>query len=198
MKAQDTTIIIESCVHSLYIEHIADDPQAIDVTCRCKMRRACFVSARGRSGTQSFPDSCMVAEVIAQKATAQGNKNFVINRQLLRRIIDTSQLPKQLEAWAKERSITLSKQIFDDEERLNISQLFWSYRDLEASGIGAMQSTGLNAHRTRFKEGNSVHSVKQRLFTPDKEWWLRKFILEGLEPGMCDRTVFANGRLSQW
>ncbi|KAK0511095.1 hypothetical protein JMJ35_006647 [Cladonia borealis] len=198
MKAQDTAIIIESCVHSLYIEHVPDDPQAMDVTCRCKLRRACLANVQGWSGPQSIPDSCMMAESIAQKATPQGNKDFVIDRRLLRRIIDTRKLPEQLKAWAKERSITFGKQVLDDEERLKALQPLWTYRDLEASGIRAMQSTNLNAHRPRFKEGTSIHSAKQRPFTPDEEWWLRKFVLEGLEAGMYDRTVVADGRIFQW
>ncbi|KAK1068138.1 hypothetical protein LTR12_004317 [Friedmanniomyces endolithicus] len=32
----------------------------------------------------------------------------------------------------------------------------------------------------------------------DKEWWYRKFAIDGLEAGLFERTVVANSHLSQW
>ena len=54
-------------------------------------------------------------------------------------------------------------------------------------------------HRVRLKPGTKPYAVQeQKRYSPRQEWWLRKLVLEGLEGGIYERTLVANGRLSDW
>jgi hypothetical protein len=58
--------------------------------------------------------------------------------------------------------------------------------------------TDLIAHRTRIKPGTPIYKAKQRRYSPYKEFWLRKYVVEGLESGLFERTTVANGERSRW
>ena len=66
-----------------------------------------------------------------------------------------------------------------------------------SSGIEDMQATDLSIHHTWVEADTPLHATKQRRLTPDKEWWLRNFVLQGMEPTMYERTTVANGRVSR-
>lgn len=116
---------------------------------------------------------------------------------MTRRPIDTSRKIEELNDWAKEKGVEVGDMI-SQQERLDVLQLLWTYRDLEATGITDMPATDLIVHRAILKPGTPIYRSKQKRFTPDKEWWLRKFVLEGMESGMYERTTTSNGKLSPW
>lgn len=86
-----------------------------------------------------------------------------------------------------------------DCDRLEVLQTLWTYRDIESTGIEDMgPPTDLILHRTRIKEGTPIYKAKAKRLSPDKEWWLRKLVSDGMKSGMYERTTVANGKLSQW
>ena len=56
----------------------------------------------------------------------------------------------------------------------------------------------LITHQVCLKDGTPIYNAKQRRFVNDKEWWMRKIILEGIDAGMYKRTSSANDRMSPW
>lgn len=59
-------------------------------------------------------------------------------------------------------------------------------------------ATDLVIHRTIVKEGTPIFRSRPRKLASNKEWWLNKFAQAGLESGIYEHTIHANGKLSRW
>ena len=136
--------------------------------------------------------------VLQVETTPERGGSFPTTRRIVRRSIDRSRDAAELELWAAEKKITLGDMV-PDCDRLEVLQTLWTYRDIESTGIEDMgPPTDLILHRTRIKEGTPIYKAKAKRLSPDKEWWLRKLVSDGMKSGMYERTTVANGKLSQW
>ncbi|OQO11727.1 hypothetical protein B0A48_03454 [Cryoendolithus antarcticus] len=120
------------------------------------------------------------------------------DRPVIRRSLDTTQTLPALERWATEKGLVLGP-LVPAEDRLEVLQTFWTYRDVESTGLETLgPPTDLITHRTRVKPGTPIYKARAKVMAREKEWWYRKFAMDGLQSGMYERTVYANGQLSQW
>ncbi|PPJ53210.1 hypothetical protein CBER1_11916 [Cercospora berteroae] len=111
---------------------------------------------------------------------------------------DTTQDYDTLKRWIDDKGITLGDRI-PESQRLEVMRVLWTYRELGSAGQGTLgPPTDLIQHRMRIKDGTPIYKARNRMMARDKEWWYRKFATEGLENGMFERSITANGRLSQW
>ncbi|KEQ83933.1 hypothetical protein M438DRAFT_335660 [Aureobasidium pullulans EXF-150] len=139
--------------------------------------------------------SAQVDEASPEVAHVQ---KFPTSRRVHRRVTDTSRCQAELELWAAERKIQLGNMI-PDCDRLEVLQVLWTYRDLESTSVDDMgPPTDLILHRTSVKAGTPPYKAKAKRLAHDKEWWLRKIVLQGIEAGMYERTTVANRKLSNW
>ena len=104
----------------------------------------------------------------------------------------------QLIAWAEENKIHIGPTVPNAEEKMKVLQLLWTWRDLGTARLEDIEATNLFQYRVQLKEGTTPYSSKQRRFANDKEWWFRKIVQEGIDAGMYERTVTANGKISEW
>ena len=58
--------------------------------------------------------------------------------------------------------------------------------------------TDLITHRIQPREGTKIHNAKYKKLSQDREWWLRRIIEEGMDAGMYEKIVTANGCPSKW
>lgn len=127
---------------------------------------------------------------------------FVTERRVDRLVTECTLDETDLEKWAGDLGVEIGP-VCPAHERLEVLQTLWTYRHLFAEGGaegGARLGppTDLIQHRTLIKQGTPIYRAAPRRLSPDKEWWLRKFVTEGLENGMFERTIVANGQLSRW
>lgn len=125
-------------------------------------------------------------------------RTFPTERRVTRRDIDRSLSKEELYEWAEKESLNIGTLVPNEIEKIKVLRLLWTYRDLGAKDLRDIPPTDLVQHRIRLKEGCQVYSSIQRRFANDKEWWLRTIVKEGIDAGMYERTITANGRLSQW
>ncbi|KAI0995670.1 hypothetical protein K3495_g12511, partial [Podosphaera aphanis] len=87
----------------------------------------------------------------------------------------------------------------NNEQRNKVTRLLYTYRDLDSVELEELPPTDLYVHRVRLKDGTPpFNRPKQRRWPPGKEFWLRRIINDGLRCGMYERTMEANGKLSDW
>ncbi|SMR65003.1 unnamed protein product [Zymoseptoria tritici ST99CH_3D1] len=58
--------------------------------------------------------------------------------------------------------------------------------------------TDLIQHRTRIKPGTPIYRARVKKLLTEKEWHLRNLAIAGLETGVYEYCVVANGELSRW
>ena len=123
-----------------------------------------------------------------------------ITRAIIRKPVEDSGLTEsELEKWAISVSLTLGDKIPTREDRFKVLQLVYQYRHLNGTGLIDLPPTDLITHRVTLVPGTKPHAVRfQKRWPPQKEWWLRKLIQDGLEGGIYERTETANGRPSEW
>lgn len=126
------------------------------------------------------------------------NNGFPTTRRVVRRQTDRTRSFDTLMEWAKEEGITLGEAIPDNEARLQLLQLIWTYRDVGAKEVKEIPATDLTVHRIAPRDGLKPYKAFQKRFANDKEWWLRKIVERGMEAGHYERCTTANGRVSQW
>ena len=104
-----------------------------------------------------------------------------------------------LEEWARSVDLTLGSLIPDDSCRRAVLELLYTYQDLNGTNLKDLPATTLITHKVRLTPGTKPHSVKsQKRWSPQMEWWMRKLIQEGMDGGIFESTLAANGRLSPW
>ncbi|KXT07733.1 hypothetical protein AC579_1878 [Pseudocercospora musae] len=118
-------------------------------------------------------------------------RKFPVERRVARRPIDTSKSLEELKEWMKTEEIKMEPLAPQDDEGLEDGP-----EALRQGDLGP--ATALIEHRTMLKEGTPVFRAKPKRIAPDKEWWLVKYAIEGLENGMFESTVAANGEPSKW
>ena len=121
------------------------------------------------------------------------------SRKIFRRDLDTTLSMDQLEQWAKSVEIKLGPLIPDVTSRLKVLQLLHTYRPLNGNDLTDLPCTNLIVHRVCLKEGTKPASVRsQKRWPAHIEWWLRKLVSIGIQGGIYEHTVTANGRFSAW
>lgn len=128
------------------------------------------------------------------------HRKFPTDRHPQQREINLKDMPSDetLKAWAEAEKIHIGILVPSAEEKIKVLQLLWTWRDLGATDLKDIKATDLFQHRVRLKEGTKPYSTKQKKFANDKEWWFWKIVLDGIDAGIYERTVTANGRISEW
>lgn len=176
-------------VNNLCLSYELDYSEARGLPCRCQTEYLCPTH---HTQPSPGPTPIVMSNITEEK------KGFPTTRRPQAREIDRDLGITELEAWAKEKCITLGP-LVPNYDRLEVLQVLWTYRGLESTGIRDMgPATDLIKHRIQLKPGTPIYRAKVRKYAPEKEWWFRKFVTEGIEAGMYERTVTANGRLSPW
>lgn len=105
----------------------------------------------------------------------------------------------QLEQWAKSVEIKLGPLIPDFASCLKVLQLLYTYRHLNCNDLTDLPCIDLIVHCVCLKAGTKPASVRsQKRWPAHTEWWLRKLVSDGIQGGIYEHTVTANGRLSEW
>ena len=171
-----------------------------DPKCVCPNGRRCILHWDHEYGLEDPEnvESLKAFNATVDPSTTWTADTFPTKRRVLRREIDTSQSLDALKEWAEAEGITLGKAIPNDEWRLKVLQLLWTYRDIGAKELKDIPATDLIVHRVTPRQGIRPHQARQHRLTTEKEWWLRQMIQKGIEAGMYEKTVSVNGRTSQW
>jgi hypothetical protein len=78
-------------------------------------------------------------------------------------------------------------------------KLCYHYRHLNNNDLSNLPFTDLITHKVRLKPNTRPYNKRhQKRWSPVKEAWLRKLILQNIEGGIYESTVSANGELSNW
>ncbi|KAI0995489.1 hypothetical protein K3495_g12690, partial [Podosphaera aphanis] len=125
-------------------------------------------------------------------------EQFPTDRRPERRAIEEVD-EETLEAWFASTGASLGKGIPNTLARIRVLKLLYTYRDLNATELEHIEPTDLFQHKVRLKAGvEPWRRSHQRRWPVGQEYWLQKTVREGLECGMYERTVLANGELSSW
>ncbi|TGJ79929.1 hypothetical protein E0Z10_g8846, partial [Xylaria hypoxylon] len=87
-----------------------------------------------------------------------------------------------VEKWFGTTGVHLGPQV-PDHLKDDVMRTFYTYRDLNASSILDMQPTDLS---------------KRKFWTVPQKYWLHRLVQEGIDAGMYESTIAANGKLSDW
>ncbi|POS82079.1 hypothetical protein EPUL_004697, partial [Erysiphe pulchra] len=110
---------------------------------------------------------------------------------------DGSKTDQDIDDWFITTKAKLGKLTIEQTNK--VKRLLYTYRDLDSVELDELPPTDLYVHRVRLKEGTPpFNRPKQRRWPPGKEFWLRRIINDGLKCGMYERTMQANGKLSDW
>ncbi|CAD6500186.1 BgTH12-04289 [Blumeria graminis f. sp. triticale] len=111
-----------------------------------------------------------------------------------------SKAPKEeIDEWFGKVGVKIGTAVGDDFQRDMVKRLLFTYRDINGVELEQLVPTDLYVHRVRIREGTKPFSkVKQKRWPPGKEFWLQKIVNEGLSCGMFEKTMAANGKLSDW
>jgi hypothetical protein len=105
----------------------------------------------------------------------------------------------RVEEWFKKSQVVLGDFIPDEACRDKVKRLLYTYREIGATDIKDIPPTDLYEHRVRLKEGTKPWNMKQqKRWPPHKKYWLDRTIDKGLECGFFEKTIIANGELSDW
>jgi hypothetical protein len=103
-----------------------------------------------------------------------------------------------LEEWGASVGIGIGPRVFLV-DRKRMLRLCYYYRHFNGNDLSDLPFTDLITHRVRLKPGTRSYNKRyQKRWSPVKEAWLRKLILQGIEGGIYESTVSANGELSDW
>ena len=80
--------------------------------------------------------------------------------------------------------------------KINVFHILMTLNDID---LAHHTTTDLVEHHIHLAPNTKPFSVaKQRRLAPIKEHWLQKIVQQGMEAGIHERTVVANGCLSRW
>ncbi|POS81879.1 hypothetical protein EPUL_006749, partial [Erysiphe pulchra] len=163
------------------------DPQVPEkLTCLCSNNAK---TSQNYSGAKSEDSSKTELKNII------GPKILVDRRPSKRPISKAPQ--SEIDSWFLKSKIKIGP--LESDQRNKITRLLFTYKDLNSTELSELPPTDLYIHRVRLREGTKPwNRVKQRRWPPGKEFWLRRIINDGLKCGMYERTMEANGELSDW
>lgn len=155
-----------------------------------------------QSRSYSFSPAQVLESGLNQKGpTPPGestNRTFPTDRRVERRPITTEKIDI-IEKWFKTTEVVLGPGIPNEVSREKVLRLLYTYRDLNATELQHIPPTDLYEHKVRLKEGTKPFRIRvQKRWPPGHEFWLQRIVKEGLACGMYERTVIANGKLSDW
>lgn len=173
----------------IYQERIQRDINPINI-CYPSWRRAAFRNTQGSTRSLMTVFHRVLVDLPYNRETAEHQRFISIMRLL--------PLQLKLEVWAKEEGITLGPAIPDEKAKLDLLQLLWTYRDTSAKELSEIPATDLLLHRVTPREGIKPHQAPVKRLSNNKEWWLRTIVQEGIESGIYEKCIHANGRVSSW
>jgi hypothetical protein len=104
-----------------------------------------------------------------------------------------------VDEWILASGVTLGSIIPNDLERDRVKRLLYTYREISATELHEIPPTDLYEHKIRLVPGTKPWPVpQQKRWAPAQKFWLDKTIKEGLRCGFFERTMAANGELSDW
>ncbi|KAI0995731.1 hypothetical protein K3495_g12450 [Podosphaera aphanis] len=104
-----------------------------------------------------------------------------------------------IDKWFDTTQCKLGSLIPNQKEVDQVKRLLYTYKELNATELSHIPPTDIYEHKVRLRKGTKPHSVKfQRRWPPEKEFWLMKIDKEAMACGMYERTLTANGELSDW
>ncbi|KAI0995222.1 hypothetical protein K3495_g12960, partial [Podosphaera aphanis] len=104
-----------------------------------------------------------------------------------------------IDKWFDTTQCKLGSLIPNQKEVDQVKRLLYTYKELNATELSHIPPTDLYEHKVRLRKGTKPHSVKfQRRWPPEKEFWLMKIVKEAMACGIYERTLTANGELSDW
>lgn len=123
---------------------------------------------------------------------------FPTERRVWRREIDSETPVSEVNAWIEESGVVLGP-LVPDRMQEDVRRVLYTYRDLHAESIADIPPTDLYTHRPRLKDDVVPwnKSLRRRWNEPQK-YWLDRLIREGIESGMYEYTMAANGEFSDW
>jgi transposase InsO family protein len=104
-----------------------------------------------------------------------------------------------ISTWFDQCGIQLGPLLTDVAMINRVKRLLYTYQDLNATELQHIKATDLYTHRVRLKpETPPWKSSRKKQLTPNQSYWLQKILNEGIACGMYERTITANGELSDW
>ncbi|KAI0992445.1 hypothetical protein K3495_g15740, partial [Podosphaera aphanis] len=170
--------------------HITDhEERAWDVILRNRNEVSRHLRERNSSDA-----NCLVQEIRQDMS----NRTFPTQRRPEKLAIsDESQ--EVIDEWFGTSRCKLGTLIPSQKEIDRVKRLLYTYRELNATESSHITPTDLYEHKVRLRKGTKPYSVKfQRRWPPEKEFWLIKIVKEAMACGMYERTLTANGELSDW
>lgn len=108
-------------------------------------------------------------------------------------------LLEEINKWFEKVGTKIGTAVGDKNQRNMVKRLLFTYSDLNGIELEELVPTDLYVHRVRLKEGTKPFSkIEQKRWPPGKEFWLQKIVNEGLACGIYEKTMSANGKLSDW
>ncbi|KAI0991664.1 hypothetical protein K3495_g16523, partial [Podosphaera aphanis] len=175
-----------STPHALITDH---EERAWDVILRNRNEVSRHLRERNSSDA-----NCLVQEI----RQGMSNRTFPTQRRPEKLAIsDESQ--EVIDEWFGTSGCKLGTLIPNQKEIDRVKRLLYTYRELNATELSHIPPTDLYEHKVRLRKGTKPYSVKfQRRWPPEKEFWLIKIVKEAMACGMYERTLTANGELSDW
>ena len=151
------------------------------------------------SGTPGYTKVSAQSSSSSNGSRPKGSRkaNPYPKRKIRRPSID-HRVPKEgLEKFAKDTEITLGPLVKTEPQRHKVLCLLYHYRHLNGTDLKDLPPTDLIQHRVYMTPGLKPVNAKQKRYAPSRERWLRKLITEGMEGGVYESTIAANGQLSR-
>ncbi|KAI1872008.1 uncharacterized protein JN550_004211 [Neoarthrinium moseri] len=124
---------------------------------------------------------------------------FPTSRRVVRREISTyTSVPRETvdEFW-KNAKVNLGPLVPEDLKD-EIKRVCFTYKDLFATKLEDIPPTDLYVHRVRMRDDAKPFQSKRKSWTTPQKYWLDKLLQEGIDAGMYESTMAANGKLSDW
>ena len=124
-------------------------------------------------------------------------KKQAMKRRVQRLSVDANERPSEqgLRGWVKEVELRIGPHTDTKERQLKVLRLLWTYRHLNGGALDKLMPIDLTVHRSNFIEPLPKHCVAtQRIWPPVQEQWMKKLVRQGLEGGVLESTILANGR----
>ena len=142
---------------------------------------------------ECFPETC-------EEEAPSPVVSFPTSRRVHRRRVPSpAETPDdQVERWFEDSGIQLGP-LVPPELVPEVKRTFFAWRDLNATTVKDIPPTDLIVHRVRLKPGVLPWNRSRRKhWSPGRQYWLNKLVQEGIDAGMFESTVAANGSLSDW
>lgn len=172
------------------------DPM-VAAACRCHTKFYCIKHTEFIDVDMDVTEGVLAATSTTEPPPPQFK--FPTTRRVTRRQIDRTTLEPEVRQWISDKKIQHGTQV-PAGDMLNVMLTLYTYRVLESTSMDMGPPTHLLQRRTRLKPNTPIYRVHAKKLAPEKEFWLRKFALDGLNAKwpLFERTIMANGVSLRW